>query len=166
MKSIKIFYIFINKVEFFTKQYLGNDNELKQKTLCVQPVPSAHREEVCQVTLPFKKKFFFCGPFFKSELNLLQYCFWFMFWVFGGEACGILDSRPGIGPVPTALEDKVLTTGPAGKPPHQVTLNDSILTCMIPRVRASLISQLVKNPPAMQEMAVQFLGQEGPLEKE
>ena len=32
--------------------------------------------------------------------------------------------------------------------------------------RASLIAQFVKNPPAMQETPVLFLGQEGPLEKE
>ena len=31
--------------------------------------------------------------------------------------------------------------------------------------KASLIAQLVKNPPAMQETLVQFLGQEDPLEK-
>ena len=31
--------------------------------------------------------------------------------------------------------------------------------------RASLIAQLVKNPPAMQETPVQLLGREGPLEK-
>ena len=31
---------------------------------------------------------------------------------------------------------------------------------------ASLIAQLVKNPPAIQETLVQFLGQEDPLEKE
>ena len=30
---------------------------------------------------------------------------------------------------------------------------------------ASLIAQLVKNPPAMQETMVGFLGQEDPLEK-
>ena len=30
---------------------------------------------------------------------------------------------------------------------------------------ASLVVQLVKNPPAMQETPVQFLGQEDPLEK-
>ena len=30
---------------------------------------------------------------------------------------------------------------------------------------ASLGAQLVKNPPAMQETLVRFLGQEGPLEK-
>ena len=32
-------------------------------------------------------------------------------------------------------------------------------------LRASLIAQLVKNPPAMQKTLVQFLGQEDPLEK-
>ena len=31
--------------------------------------------------------------------------------------------------------------------------------------QAFLIAQLVKNPPAMQETPVQFLGQEDPLEK-
>ena len=34
-----------------------------------------------------------------------------------------------------------------------------------PIVRASLVAQLVKNPPAMQETPVQFLGWEHPLEK-
>ena len=32
-------------------------------------------------------------------------------------------------------------------------------------LRASLIAQLVKNPPAMQDTPVLFLGQEDPLEK-
>ena len=32
-------------------------------------------------------------------------------------------------------------------------------------VGASLVAQLVKNPPAMQETLIQFLGQEDPLEK-
>ena len=32
-------------------------------------------------------------------------------------------------------------------------------------MRASLTAQLVKNPPAMQETLVRFLGQEAPLEK-
>ena len=31
--------------------------------------------------------------------------------------------------------------------------------------RATLVAQLVKNPPAMQEIPVQFLGWEDPLEK-
>ena len=33
------------------------------------------------------------------------------------------------------------------------------------KLKASLVAQLVKNPPAMQETLVQFLGQEDPLEK-
>ena len=32
-------------------------------------------------------------------------------------------------------------------------------------MRASLVAQVVKNPPAMQETAVRSLGQEDPLEK-
>ena len=43
-----------------------------------------------------------------------------------------------------------------------------VLVCQLPIGtchRASLIAQLVKNPPAMQETPVQFLGWEDPLEK-
>ena len=36
-----------------------------------------------------------CGPFFKYFSNLLQYCFCFMFWIFGHEARGILAHRLG-----------------------------------------------------------------------
>ena len=36
--------------------------------------------------------FFLCGSFLKSFLNLLQYCFCFMFWFFGPEVCRILSS--------------------------------------------------------------------------
>ena len=50
-----------------------------------------------------------------SLLNLLQYCFYFMFWFFGPKACRILAPRPEIEPVLPALEGKVLTTGPPGK---------------------------------------------------
>ena len=47
----------------------------------------------------FKDFFFFwCGPFLKSLLNLLQYCFCFMFWFFGCQACGILALQSGIEP--------------------------------------------------------------------
>ena len=34
-----------------------------------------------------------------------------------------------------------------------------------PYLRASLIDQLLKNSPTMQEIPVRFLGQEDPLEK-
>ena len=52
-----------------------------------------------------------------SSLNSLQYCFCFMFWFFGHEACGIWAPRPGIKPRPLQLEGEVLTTGPLGKSP-------------------------------------------------
>ena len=37
--------------------------------------------------------------------------------------------------------------------------------CIPMFIRASLVAQLVKNPPAMQETSVQFLGREDPLKK-
>ena len=40
------------------------------------------------------------------------------------------------------------------------------LTMNILCTRVSLVAQLVKNPPTMQETGVQSLGQEDPLEKE
>ena len=52
---------------------------------------------------------------FKALLNLLQYCFCFIFCFFGHEACGILASQPGFELSPPALEGAVLTTGPPGK---------------------------------------------------
>ena len=63
-----------------------------------------------------KTIFFNVDPFLKSLLNLLQYCFCFMFWFFGLEACRILAPQPGIEPTLPALEGVVLTTGPLGKP--------------------------------------------------
>ena len=56
--------------------------------------------------------------FLKSLLNLLQYCFCFIFHFFGPEAYEILAPQPGIKPVPPSLEGKVLTTGPPGKCPY------------------------------------------------
>ena len=52
---------------------------------------------------------------FKVFIDLLQYCFCFMFWFFGREACGILAPWPGFEPTPPALEGEVLTTGLTGK---------------------------------------------------
>ena len=45
---------------------------------------------------------------FKSLLNLLQYCFCFMFWIFGQEACGILVPQPGIKPAHPCSERQSL----------------------------------------------------------
>ena len=53
--------------------------------------------------------------FYKSFLNLLQYCFGFTFWLFDHEAWGILTPQPGIEPAPPALEGEVLATGPPEK---------------------------------------------------
>ena len=55
--------------------------------------------------------------FFKSLLNLLQYCLYFdfFFFFFGCDACGISVPQPGIKPTPPALEGKVLTAGLPGK---------------------------------------------------
>ena len=39
-----------------------------------------------------------------------------MFWYFDHQACGISASQLGIEPAPPALEGKILTTGPPGKP--------------------------------------------------
>ena len=41
-------------------------------------------------TVPLAFLFYECGPFLKSLLNLLQYCFCFIFQFFGPKACGIL----------------------------------------------------------------------------
>ena len=62
-----------------------------------------------------KKYYFFCGPFLKLSLNLLQYCFCFMFWSFDCEAHGILSLWLGIEPISPALESKVLTIGHPGR---------------------------------------------------
>ena len=60
-------------------------------------------------------KIFWCGPFLKSLLNLLQNYFCFMFWFWPPKACGILTPWKGIEPLSHALEGKVLTTRPPGK---------------------------------------------------
>ena len=52
------------------------------------------------------------GCILKSLLNLLQYCFCFMFLLFGPEASGNLAHQPGFEP---ALEGKVLSAGLPGK---------------------------------------------------
>ena len=43
--------------------------------------------------------------------------------------------------------------------------NDTDIDLSFPIIRDSLVAQLVKNPPAMQETSVRLLGQEVPLEK-
>ena len=50
-------------------------------------------------------------------LNLFQFCFYFLFWFFGHEACGILVSWAGMEPAAPALKGEFLTTGPPVKSP-------------------------------------------------
>ena len=52
----------------------------------------------------------------------------FMFWIFGCEACGILTPQTEIEPMPPALKGEVLTVGPSGKshPPFW----NSFLCCL------------------------------------
>ena len=45
------------------------------------------------------------------------------------------------------------------------TLEGNYMDLCFYSLRASLVAQMVKNPPAMQETWVQFLGLEDPLEK-
>ena len=51
-------------------------------------------------------------------MNLLQYCFCFMSWIFGHKSCRILAAQPRIKSILSALEGEVLTTGPPGKSLH------------------------------------------------
>ena len=54
---------------------------------------------------------------------------------------------------------------PRIEPVSQVYLHWQVGSLPLASPWASLVAQLVKNPPAMQETLVQFLGQEDPLEK-
>ena len=70
-------------------------------------------ETVAHYTVCFFQFFFFffwCGPFLKSLLNLLQFCLCFLAWVFCLEACGTLASGS-----EAALEGEILTTGLPGR---------------------------------------------------
>ena len=81
-------------------------------TLVSEPFPGC----MGKLLLFFFFKIFWCGPFLKFLLNLLQNYLCFMFWVFWPpEACGILAPWTGIEPSPLALEGKVLTARTPGK---------------------------------------------------
>ena len=62
---------------------------------------------------PFLKEFFDVDHLKKKYS--LKYCFCFMFWVFGCEACGNFAPQPGIESLPLVLEDEVVTTEPPRK---------------------------------------------------
>ena len=77
------------------------------------------------------KIFFWCGPFWKALLNLLQYYLCFC----GPESCRLLAPQPGIKSLPTALESEVfvflegeaLTSGLPGKSPDSFYLYYSLI---------------------------------------
>ena len=63
-----------------------------------------------------------------AELNCLFYV-----WVFlAAEASGILAPQPGIEPTPSALEGKVLTTGPLGSPLAHICIFSLSLSLFFP----------------------------------
>ena len=68
--------------------------------------------------------FFLYGPFLKSLLNWLHYCFCFIVLTFLATGMQDLRSWPGIKPIPLTLESEVLTTGPPGK---KLNLHNCIL---------------------------------------
>ena len=55
---------------------------------------------------------------FKSLLNLLQYCFCFMFWFFNSESCGILALQPGFEPATLHWKVKSHPLGHQGHPQY------------------------------------------------
>ena len=73
------------------------------------------QEWVWILDISFLKIFFFLTwTIFNPLLNLLHYCFYFMFcFVYGHKACGILAFQPGI--EPPAVEGEVFTSGPQWK---------------------------------------------------
>ena len=91
-------------------------------------------------SLNFLKIFFWCGPFLKSLLNLLEYCFCFMFWFSNRKAYGILAPWPGIEPTPLASEDEVLTTGLPGKSHSLIFWNKPGAECYAVPWNSCLIS--------------------------
>ena len=63
----------------------------------------------------FFLKTFWCGPIVQSLLNLLQYCFCLLLWLFGPEACRTLAPPLEIKTAFPKLEGEVLNAGPPGE---------------------------------------------------
>ena len=89
--------------------------------------------------------------------------------IFGIESlwlCGLL-SVSALCPSPFLLffvAQEVTTVGYVGWAPYKL-ISSWVQTRNRTGRKPSLVAQLVKNPPAMQETLVLFLGQEDPLEK-
>ena len=76
-------------------------------------------------------------------------------------AMGFSSLTRGSNPGPWHWKCTVLPAGPPQKSP----VEPSLILVSVTAMRASLTAQLVKNPPAMQETLVRFLGWGEPLEK-
>ena len=103
-------------------------------------------------------------------------------WDFSGKNTGVVaisfsrgSSPPRtepVSPVSPALQMDSLPVKPSGKPDSMnrrifwVRSQPLYLSMAMPLIWASLVAQLVKNLPAMQETRVQSLGWEDPLDKE
>ena len=90
---------FINKEQMERGPELLEVSSLKQAQVSKELMPSLY--------FFFKDLIFLMWTCLKSLLNLLQYCFSFMFWVFSYKACGILARWPVIEPAPPVLEAAV-----------------------------------------------------------
>ena len=79
-----------------------------------------HQNLLSGTVIRFRKKiflrFFICGPFLKSSLNLLQYCFCYVLVLWPRGMCD-LSSPTRVEPTPAALEGQLLTSGPPAKFP-------------------------------------------------
>ena len=96
--------------------WFRNGETQSREMKCKENFWNHWKKGMALVSLIFFFKIFWCGPFLKSLLNLLQNYLCFMFWFFWPpEACRILAPWTGIEPSPPALESKVLTTRPPGK---------------------------------------------------
>ena len=68
-------------------------------------------------------------------MNLLQYCFYFMFWCFGFKAWRTLAPQAGIKPVGPSLEGGFLTTGPPGESQKPPILHLAVCSSQPPPLR-------------------------------
>ena len=86
------------------------------------PLPHSLTFCLSPITLTFSSSSFFNGDHFQSlywacyNTASVLFFFFLIFWFFGDKACGILAPRPGIEPIPPALEGGFLATGPPPLP--------------------------------------------------
>ena len=83
--------------KFFWQAYVFSGSHFKGARVILRVKPWACRNNVSMLFILFLRFFFFfgCGSFLESLLNLLQYCFCFVFWFFGHKACEILAPTSG-----------------------------------------------------------------------